>query len=96
MTSRGIKEILPSVLRRLENEFELSHNLILSAWPDIIGGKLAAMTTAISFENGVLRVKVTNSTLLSLLKEHEKDKLLASLRQQFPKFTIKTILFFLG
>ena len=71
-------------------------DLILAAWSDIIGPKLAPMTQAVSFYDGKLFGKVKNSTLFSLLNQHDKPKLLFKLKQQFPKHNIKNIVFKMG
>ena len=71
-------------------------DLIVSAWQEIIGEKFAPMAKAIGFENGILTVKVSNSTLYSLLAQHEKKRLLQMLRKKFPSIEIKTIHFRIG
>lgn len=71
-------------------------DLILEAWPEIIGEKLAPMTKPMAFERGILTVKVSNSTLYSLLSQHERGRLLACLRQRFPAVEIKNIYFRIG
>lgn len=91
-----MKDLLPKVL----NEINMIHrdrpDLILAAWPQIIGDKLAAMTKAVGFENGILVVKVSNSTLYSLLSQHERGRLLKKLREQFPGAGVKNIHFRIG
>jgi hypothetical protein len=65
-------------------------------WPDVIGPKLASMTQAHSFVDGVLLVKVKNSTLHSLLSQNDKPRILNLLRKRFPNVEIKTIYFRIG
>jgi hypothetical protein len=96
LTSHHIRDLLPSVLRSIGEVYQERPDLILAAWPEVIGEKLAAMTQAASFELGILTVKVKNSTLYSLLTQNEKPRLLRSLRDKFPKITIKNILFRMG
>jgi hypothetical protein len=67
--------------------------MVLATWPSLIGHRLAAMTEAVSFLNGVLLVRVKNSTLYSLLSQREKPRLLAALRKQLPNTTICDIVF---
>lgn len=67
--------------------------MVLAAWPALIGHRLAAMTEAVSFVNGVLLVRVKNSTLYSLLSQREKPRLLAELRKQLTNTTICDIQF---
>lgn len=96
LTSRHLREVLPAVLRKVEGVFEGNPERILKAWPALIGDKLASMTRAESFVEGVLTVRVKNTTLHSLLHQHEKMRLLTLLRKQFPDVSIKTIVFRIG
>jgi hypothetical protein len=96
VTAHNLCDILPSVLAEVSSSYRDRPDLILAAWPDIIGAKLAPMTQAQSCRDGVLTVKVKNSTLHSLLSRHEKNKLLAKLRQKFPKADIQNIVFRIG
>lgn len=96
LTSHRMSEVLPQVLEQITERFGDRPDLILAAWPDVIGPKLAAMTHARSFQDGVLTVIVRNSTLFSLLNQNDKPKILAILRKKFPKIEIKTILFRIG
>jgi hypothetical protein len=96
LTNKQMKDLLPKVL----NEINMIHrdrpDLILAAWPQIIGDKLASMTKAVGFEKGILVVKVSNSTLYSLLSQHERGRLLKKLREQFPGVGVKNIHFRIG
>lgn len=96
LTSRPLTSFLPAVLSRISGIHDVRGDRILAAWPTLVGEKLAPFTHAVSFVEGVLSVKVKNSTLYSLLTTHEKMRLLKDLRKQFPQTMIKTILFRLG
>lgn len=96
LTSHSVSEILPFVLNKVNGAFKERPDLILSAWPEVIGSKLSGMTQAASFVEGVLTIKVHNSTLHSLLSQNEKQRLLQILRDKFPKVQIKNILFRIG
>lgn len=96
LTSHRITDLLPRVLAKIGERCQQRPDLILAMWPDIIGVKLAAMTQAVSFVDGVLVVKVKNSTLHSLLSQYEKLRLLHLLRQKFPNAEIKNIYFRIG
>jgi Dna[CI] antecedent, DciA len=89
-------DLLPCVLAKIGEVYQQRSDLILAMWPDIIGPKLAPMTQAISFSDGVLLVKVKNSTLHSLLNQNEKFRLLSLLRKKFPNVEIKNICFRIG
>lgn len=96
VTTHHITALLPIVLAKVGEVYAERPDLILAAWPEIIGAKLAAMTQAVSFVEGVLLVKVKNSTLYSLLNQHDKPRILSNLRKKFPKMNIKTIVFRIG
>lgn len=96
VTTHRLHDLMPGVLSRISVTFSDRPDLILAAWPDVIGERLAPMTEAISFINGVLTVKVKNSTLYGLLCNNDKPKLVQALKAKFPKILIKTILFRIG
>lgn len=95
-TSRSIQEILPKVLESVTKNFEAGGEVILNAWPQVIGERFGPYTEAVSFRRGILKVKVRNSTLLSLLKEHEKGTLQSNFKKLFPNLLIKDIHFTMG
>ncbi len=96
VTTHRISEILPVVLGQIGEVYQDRPDLILASWPEVIGEKLASMTQALSFTEGVLLVKVKNSTLHSLLSQNDKSRLLNSLRRKFPNSEIKAIHFRMG
>ena len=91
-----LKALLTGFLKELSSKQAQRPDLLLAAWPEVIGEKLAPMTQAVLFDKGVLHIKVKNSTLLSLLVQHEGPKLLARLKQKFPSLKIQNITFRLG
>jgi hypothetical protein len=95
-TGKMLCDLLPKFLEKITKAHEERGDLIMAAWPEIIGAKLAPMTQALSFDKGVLTVKVKNSTLHSLLSQHEKNRLLQNLKQRFPKAEIRSIIFRIG
>ncbi len=95
-TSRSLKQLLPSVLRQISRRHDERPDLILAAWPMLIGQRLSPMTKAVSFIDGVLTIKVRNSSLLSLLAQHERSRLLKELRKRFPNAVIRNIRFCIG
>ena len=96
VTTHRLHDLMPAVLSRISVIFADRPDLVLAAWPDVIGERLAPMTQAISFIDGVLTVKVKNSTLYYLLSQNDKPKLVQALKGKFPKIKIKTILFRIG
>ncbi|MFZ0565291.1 MAG: DUF721 domain-containing protein [Chlamydiales bacterium] len=95
-SAHHIRQILPHVLKKISQRYGDRPDLVLAAWPEVIGPNLASMTQAVEFREGVLIVKVKNSTLYSLLNQNDKPRLIQSLREKFPNTKIKTIFFRLG
>lgn len=95
-TTKHLRYLLPSALQKIGRCFDERPDLILATWPLIVGHRLAPMTKAVSFRDGVLTIKVRNSSLLSLLAQHEHARLLRELRRKFPKAKIHTIRFGIG
>jgi len=95
-TNKMLVDLLPKALASITRVYKDQGSLILSSWPEIIGEKLAPMTKAVAFEDGILMVQVANSTLYSLLATHEKKKLLHLLQKKFPSVNIRTITFRIG
>ncbi len=96
ITNKQLVDLLPKMLSSIGAKHHDRPDLIIAAWPQIIGEKLASMTKAVSFDNGILFVKVSNSTLYSVLSQHERGRLLKSLRKKFPSIEIKNICFRIG
>lgn len=96
ITTHRMADLIPQVLAKIGHVYEQRADLILAMWPDVIGAKLAAMTQAVSFTDGILVVKVKNSTLHSLLSQNDKFRLLNLLRSKFPQVEIKNIHFRIG
>ena len=95
-TSRRVTTLLPGFLNRLSHLCAQAPHQITLSWSDVVGTRLASMSKAIEFKEGVLRVSVANSALHSLLVQHEKPRLIAALREKFPKVKINDILFRIG
>lgn len=96
VTTRAMSALLPTVLSEIGKVYEQRPDLVLAAWPEIIGKQFEGMTQAVSFQDGVLVVRVRNSTLHSLLSRNDKHRILGSLRQKFPNILIKTVIFRMG
>ncbi|MCB1119649.1 MAG: DUF721 domain-containing protein, partial [Chlamydiia bacterium] len=95
-TSHKLGDLLGGLLDRLQGPEWGNCRQVTEGWSEVVGPKVAPLTEVESFENGFLRVRVKNGTLLSLLAQYEKSRLLKELRRRFPKITIKTIQFFIG
>ena len=92
-SSHHIQELLPAFLEHLGKIYHNRPDLVMAAWPEVIGKELAPMTEAVSFVDGILTVKVPNSTLYSLLSQQDKPRILKNLRDKFAGTVIKTIHF---
>ncbi len=95
-TSKPIGKLLPRILKDIGALQKDRPDLIVAAWAELIGERFAPMAKASSFEGGVLTVKVRNSSLLSLLVQHEKPRLLRALKEKFPSVAIRDIRFNIG
>ncbi len=93
---REMKHLLGEVLGSIGHLHATRPDLIVAAWQEVIGPKLSPYTEAMSFREGILIVKVKNSTLYSLLSGHEKPRLLKSLQEKFPSVPIKNLIFRIG
>jgi len=91
-----MNQLIPAVLKKVRGVYEQRADVVLAAWPEIIGEQLAKMTKAQSFVDGVLVVIVKNSTLHSLLSRNDKPRILSHIRKKFPATEIKTIIFKMG
>lgn len=96
LTTKQIRDILPQILSRISTNFDQQPYLIINSWPEIVGERVAKMTQAVSFSDGVLLVRVNNSSLYTLLHQYDKPKIVKKLRERFPQTLIKTVLFRLG
>ncbi|MCH1430035.1 MAG: DUF721 domain-containing protein [Chlamydiales bacterium] len=96
LTSVNIGDMIPRFLSDLGKNFHERKDLLLAAWPDLVGPRIAKMTRVDSLYEGVLYVKVSNSTLHSLLSQSEKGAILRKIKQRFPKITLNDIKFRIG
>lgn len=96
VTTHHLKALSGGMLTHVREAYQERPDLILAAWSEVIGSNLLSMTQAVSFNDGILLVKVKNSTLLSLLNQHDKVRILNGLRQKFPKVVIRNIVFRIG
>ncbi len=91
-----LKTLLPFLMKKVDGLQHNSPQQILSAWPLIVGEQWASVAKAVSFVDGILTVKVKNSSILSQLTQYEKPRLLKLLREKFPSWTIQEIRFCMG
>lgn len=96
LTNFTLKGLLPQVLGSVFSKYNLRPDLLFAAWEELIGPSFKEMTEPVSFIDGILIVKVKNSTLYSLLQMHERNRLTKLLQEKFPESQIKTIQFRIG
>lgn len=90
---KDISKLLPKVLLKIESKYKNNPLNVIESWPEIIGSKLAPYTKIVSFEDGILTIKVKSSTLYSLLNNYEKDKLLKKLQSIYSKKVVQKLYF---
>jgi len=95
-TARDLRTLLQAVLPSLQKHYQENPVEVFAAWKEVVGEEISPMTQEVSFQEGVLTVKVKHSTLLSLLSVHEKPRLLKSLRERLPSVQVRTIVFRMG
>ena len=95
-TGRSLNQLLPKVLQGISDKQALRPDLIVKAWKSIVGDKIAAMSRAVKFEEGTLLVKVQSSTLLNLLQQYEKQRLIGEFKKRFPSAGVRNIIFRIG
>jgi len=95
-TERHLSQLLPSVMGKIGRHYQERPDLVMAAWPEVVGSRLASMTEVTAFAEGVLHVKVKNSSLYSLLNQYDKPRIIKNLRDKFPNTLIKTVFFRLG
>ena len=88
-----IEELLPNVLSGIGRKTEIPREAVFREWALLMGEKMAGMTKPISFVDGVLTVSLKSSMLYSLLRVHEKPRLLKKLQE---KFQVKDLVFKIG
>lgn len=92
LTTRRLGDLLPLALSQISSTYQVQPVVILQAWPEVIGERLSRMSSAVSFCNGVLIVKVKNSLCFELLKR-DSLKIYLAMVQKFPNAGIKKINF---
>jgi len=88
-----IEDLLPDLLAGIVKKAEAPREAVFQEWTRLLGEKMAPLTQPVSFLDGVLTVVVKSSTLYSLLRAHEKPRLLQKLRE---KFQVRDIVFKIG
>lgn len=95
-TTKVLSDILPKYAKKFVRGENFDPQLVLRAWPQVVGESLAGMTKAERFAEGILYVRVSNASLYSLLSGYEKKKLLHKLQEIVPKGDVRGLIFRIG
>lgn len=95
-TLKPLGSVLPHALRKMEGLALSRNDQVLSDWPLVVGPQIAKMTSPVACKEGILRVKVANSSLYALLVTREEKRLLDILNQRHPYAKLNKIQFQLG
>ena len=93
LTGKKASELLQEALQKLGVKADHRLEEIAQKWVELLGEKMAPMTTPVSFADGVFVVSVKSATLYSLLCTHERPRLLKQLKEKFP---IQKLVFRMG
>ena len=97
LTARHLQDILSLIMKRLGPLYATQPAVVLSVWPAVVGDKIACLTTAHRFQEGILYVKVKNSMMFSLLSNPvDKQKIQEAVRAAVPGIVLKNIVFKIG
>ncbi|MEX1013203.1 MAG: DUF721 domain-containing protein [Waddliaceae bacterium] len=96
VTTKKLKDLLPKTLAEIRKQSQVPTEQIQAYWPEIVGDKISQMSSVEKYSEGVLSIKVQNATLLSLLSQYEKHKILKQYRKYFPNVSFADARFRLG
>lgn len=95
-TGQELSSLLGAFLSEFKVENASQKEEVFKTWSAIIGTKLAEIAIPVSWEKGVLVVKVKSSTLYSLFCTKEKGPLMQKMKKSLPNVDIKNISFRVG
>jgi hypothetical protein len=91
-----LSDLTTKFFKKVNEVRSQERDVLIEAWPTLVGAAIASKSQIVGFEEGVLRVNVSHSTVLSVLSSTEKPRLLGILQKRFPKITIRDISFRIG
>jgi hypothetical protein len=65
-------QVLEQVLRRLPAGKKIKGQMLIDAWPEVVGDKIACKTSALSFSEGTLHIWVRDSVWAQHIALHKK------------------------
>lgn len=92
-TGKKISEVLPEMLKGLKVKSTDEKEVLFQFWYSLLGEKLGGLTQPISWNDGVLLVKVKSGALYATLCQHEKKRLLKAISA---KFKVRDLVFRIG
>lgn len=87
-----LADILKEVAREARRRVRVSEE-VLAKWNEVVGPELARRTAPVDFSNGILRVKVESSTLMSELAGVYKRELIAAMAEGERPIAVRDIRF---
>lgn len=82
-TSHALDLLVSRWLRAFDKRVSDSPEKAFAAWDAVVGLKISALARPLTFSEGILTVRVQNSTLMSLLAGTERKQILQRLRRQY-------------
>jgi hypothetical protein len=93
ITNKFLKDLLPAATEQLLDPGHKSAYNIDNIWMELVGEKMAKLTSIQSFNQGIMVVKVKGASLNHLLSTTEKPKILAKLKTNYPFLKVKNLVF---
>jgi predicted nucleic acid-binding Zn ribbon protein len=94
--AKPIGEILPAILGKLGLQERIREDEILNCWREIVGDFLAQHATPAGLRQGVLEVRVVQSTVYFELERNLKPGIVRKLQARFGRNTVRGIRFRIG
>ncbi len=91
-----VSEALVKVMKTLGLQERLTESQILNAWREIVGEWLAVHTCPDRLRDGVLYVRVVQSSVQFEVDRNWKPKIIQNLKARFPGTRIREIKFRVG
>ncbi|WP_213357720.1 DciA family protein [Chlamydiifrater phoenicopteri] len=95
-TIKHMSHVLSKYLEDLEKLRKTDPQQLIKAWHAIMDPKYKGMTAAVGYQDEELLVKVSNSSLFSILKQTNQKSLLEQLKTLSPRTPVKKIYFLFG
>ena len=95
-TGREAHDLVDPILAKIQRSVEARPQNIFNIFSDLLSEKIRPLVKPVFYQNGVLKVKVQNATLLSILSSQEKGRLVHNLRSRLPSLKIQDIVFQIG